>query len=196
MVSSLITSPRNGDTLGANQAFQIRVQMRNIVTGQFTNATSTYYSAPQQLDKSGRIFGHTHFSLQQLENQNQAPNPRVFTFFKGVNDPAQAGLLTADVEKGLSPGTYRVCSMASSSNHQPVMMPVAQRGAQDDCIRFNVAGQGGQQRNNAQGGQQRNNAQGGQRNQVANQRKPVQGGQRSQVVNQGLRGQNGLNRRV
>jgi transcription initiation factor TFIID subunit 15 len=31
--------------------------------------------------------------------------------------------------------------MTSSSNHQPVLMPVAQRGAQDDCQKFSV-GQG------------------------------------------------------
>lgn len=43
---------------------------------------------------------------------------------------------------GLPAGNYRVCTMTSSSNHQPVLMPVAQRGAQDDCQKFVVGGTG------------------------------------------------------
>ena len=31
--------------------------------------------------------------------------------------------------------------MNSASNHQPVLMPIAQRGAQDDCTKFTI-GQG------------------------------------------------------
>lgn len=29
--------------------------------------------------------------------------------------------------------------MIAAQNHQLVLMPVAQRGAQDDCVRFQVA---------------------------------------------------------
>lgn len=32
--------------------------------------------------------------------------------------------------------------MASASNHQPVLMPVAQRGTADDCTKFTVVGNG------------------------------------------------------
>lgn len=43
---------------------------------------------------------------------------------------------------GLEKGFYRVCTMSSAANHQPVLMPVAQRGAQDDCQRFSVGKKG------------------------------------------------------
>jgi len=37
--------------------------------------------------------------------------------------------------------------MTAAANHQPVIMPVAQRGAQDDCVRFSVGmRQGGKAR--------------------------------------------------
>lgn len=32
--------------------------------------------------------------------------------------------------------------MTSAANHQPVLMPVAQRGTPDDCQRFTVTGNG------------------------------------------------------
>jgi len=57
------------------------------------------------------------------------------------------GGLTAAVAGGLPAGSYRLCTMTSSSNHQPVLMPVAQRGAQDDCIRFTVGGSASTQSN-------------------------------------------------
>jgi len=48
------------------------------------------------------------------------------------------GILQQDVANGLPAGLYRCCTMASSFAHTPVIMPVAQRGSQDDCIRFTV----------------------------------------------------------
>jgi transcription initiation factor TFIID subunit 15 len=63
-----------------------------------------------------------------------------FAFFKGINNAGDGnGLLSATVPGGLAAGNYRVCTMGSSSNHQPVLMPVAQRGAQDDCQKFTIA---------------------------------------------------------
>jgi hypothetical protein len=56
------------------------------------------------------------------------------------------------VTGGLPAGNYRVCSMTSSSNHQPVLMPVAQRGAQDDCQKFTVGGAAGGNGNANAGG--------------------------------------------
>lgn len=74
--------------------------------------------------------------------------PQEFVFFKGINDAGNQGLLKATVDKGLPPGNYRLCSMSSASNHQPVLIPVAQRGAQDDCVRFVVINTGGNGRKN------------------------------------------------
>ena len=46
--------------------------------------------------------------------------------------------------------------MTSASNHQPAVMPVAQRGAQDDCTKFTVGqtGNGG----GMDGGRRRKNS--------------------------------------
>lgn len=34
--------------------------MKNIEMGSFTNAQENYYAAPQQLNRTGFIIGHTH----------------------------------------------------------------------------------------------------------------------------------------
>ncbi|TQS32034.1 hypothetical protein Golomagni_07664, partial [Golovinomyces magnicellulatus] len=137
MVSSVFVSPQNGDDVAAGQTFNIQVQMINFQAGSFTNATSTYYSAPQDLNGSGNIIGHTHVTVQDTGNSlnpTQPLDPTQFAFFKGINDAGNGqGLLSASVDGGLPAGNYRLCTMAASSNHQPVLMPVAQRGAQDDC---------------------------------------------------------------
>ncbi|KLP10840.1 uncharacterized protein Y057_13741 [Fusarium fujikuroi] len=152
MVSSVFTSPQNGDNVEANQDFDISVQFINFAPGSFTNATTTYYSAPQNLDGGGNIIGHTHVTVQDTGdslNPTQPLDPQQFAFFKGINDAGNGqGLLTAKVDGGLPAGNYRICSMSAASNHQPVLMPVAQRGAQDDCIRITVGGGNGGGGNN------------------------------------------------
>lgn len=155
MISSIITFPQNGQTIEADQTFDFTVQVNNLVAGEFTNPDNTYYSAPQFL-QGGKIVGHCHITCQDLGNTlnpAQPPNPSVFAFFKGINDAGNGnGALSATVEGGLPAGNYRVCTINSGANHQPVVMPVAQRGQQDDCTKFTVAAGGG--KNN---GQQNNN---------------------------------------
>lgn len=140
MVSSVLINPKNGDNIEANQDFQIQVQIANFAPGKFTNADRTYYTAPQDLDGSGNIIGHTHVTVQDLGDTLNPTTPldaSQFAFFKGINDAGNGqGLLAADVAGGLPAGNYRLCTMTAASNHQPVIMPVAQRGAQDDCVRF------------------------------------------------------------
>ncbi|KAL7920821.1 hypothetical protein ACQKWADRAFT_150958 [Trichoderma austrokoningii] len=157
MVSSIFVNPQNGDNLASNQTFNIQVQMINFAPGTFTNATSTYYSAPQDVDGNGNIIGHTHVTVQSMgDNQNptQPLDPQTFVFFKGINDAGNGnGLLSATVDGGLPAGNYRLCSMSAAANHQPVLMPVAQRGAQDDCVRFSISDNGnGGNGNNAGNG--------------------------------------------
>ncbi|KAK3301690.1 uncharacterized protein B0T15DRAFT_544364 [Chaetomium strumarium] len=73
------------------------------------------------------------------------PDPARFAFFKGVDDAGDGkGGLRAEVTGGLPEGAYRVCTMVAARNHQPVAMPVAQRGAQDDCMKFEVGVWNGQ----------------------------------------------------
>lgn len=137
MVSSILINPSHNDDIQANVDFEIQVQVANFAPGAFTDAQSTYYSAPQDLDGAGRIIGHTHVTVQDLGGSltpDQPLDASTFVFFKGINDEGNGnGLLSATVEGGLPPGNYRVCTMFAAANHQPVIMPVAQRGAQDDC---------------------------------------------------------------
>ncbi|KAI9050256.1 hypothetical protein LZ554_005424 [Drepanopeziza brunnea f. sp. 'monogermtubi'] len=142
MVSGIITSPKPGEDLPAGKTFTVSVQTTGLTAGAFTNAASTYYSAPQDLNGQGQIIGHTHMTIQDLGDSlapTTAPDPVSFVFFKGINDAGdRKGLLSATVTDGLPAGNYRLCTMTSSANHQPVLMPVAQRGAQDDCQKFTV----------------------------------------------------------
>ncbi|KAM0312365.1 hypothetical protein ACHAO8_006366 [Botrytis cinerea] len=134
MMSSIITFPLAGsNTIQSDTTFNITIQMSNITPGSFSNAASTYFSAPQQLDSSGVVIGHTHVTVQDMGsslNPTGALDPTQFAFFKGINDAGNGqGLLSATVNGGLPAGNYRVCTMASSTNHQPAIMPVAQRGS-------------------------------------------------------------------
>lgn len=146
MVSSIILFPQTGGkAIASDTTFTITVQMSNLVAGSFTNADATYYAAPQALS-GGIVVGHTHVTVQDLGsslNPTQALDATKFAFFKGINDAGNGnGLLSANVTGGLPAGNYRVCTMASASNHQPVLMPVAQRGTADDCTKFVVSGSG------------------------------------------------------
>ncbi len=127
MVSSIITNPEPGQDLEPNTDFTIDVQVDNLEAGSFTNPDQTYYSAPQALS-NGKIVGHTHVTVQSLGDLNTKtpPNAAQFVFFKGINDRGDGnGGLSATVAGGLPPGVYRVCTMSSASNHQPVIMPVS-----------------------------------------------------------------------
>ncbi|KIW86908.1 uncharacterized protein Z519_12530 [Cladophialophora bantiana CBS 173.52] len=164
MVSAIVLFPGPGDDLTPNQSFNIQVQLTNLVAGSFTDPLTTYYSAPQEL-QGGNIVGHCHVTVQDLGNSlapTTPPDPKTFAFFKGINDDGNGqGLLQATVANGLPAGFYRVCTMNSASNHQPVLMPVAQRGAQDDCQKFTVGqgtgNAGGNAGGNAAGGNGGNN---------------------------------------
>jgi hypothetical protein len=93
---------------------------------------------PEQLDGQGQIIGHSHVVIENVD-QGGPTDARNFVFFKGINDPAKQGILSTEVTKGLKPGRYRLCSMMAAANHQPVVVPVAQRGAPDDCVYFVAA---------------------------------------------------------
>ena len=140
MPSSKFTNPANGDTIPANQTFTVSMAVNNLQTGTFVNANSNYYSAPQQLNSAGTIIGHTHVVIQQLQSLDQTSpiEPTSFVFFKGINAAAVDGVVTADVDGGLSPGFYRIASINSAANHQPVLVAVAQHGGLDDMVYFTV----------------------------------------------------------
>lgn len=134
--SCKFSNPQNLDTIKANQNFTITMKIQGLTTGNFVNAESNYFSAPQQLDGSGKIIGHSHVVVEKLTSLKQTtPNdPTKFAFFKGLNDPAKNGELSAVVSGGLPAGTYKLSSINSAANHQPALVAVAQHASLDDAI--------------------------------------------------------------
>lgn len=136
MPSAKFTNPLNFATIKSNTTFTISMAIKNMQTGFFVNAQENYFAAPQVLNSAGQIQGHSHVVIEQLTSMTQTTptNPKTFAFFKGLNAAAVGGVLTADVTGGLAPGVYKLSSINSSSNHQPVIVPIAQHGALDDAV--------------------------------------------------------------
>jgi hypothetical protein len=145
MPSSKFTNPKNLQDIAANQAFTITMAISNLETGNFVNAAANYFSAPQQLNGQGLIKGHSHVVVELLSaiDQTTPTDPTKFAFFKGLNAAASGGQLSADVTSGLPAGVYKLSSINTAANHQPVLVPIAQHGSLDDAVYFTVGGAGG-----------------------------------------------------
>jgi len=105
-------------------------------TGFFVNPNTNYFAAPQQLNGQGQIQGHSHVVIEQLDSLSSTTplDPTKFAFFKGLNEAAQNGILSTTVQGGLPEGVYRIASINTASNHQPLLVPIAQHGSLDDAI--------------------------------------------------------------
>jgi len=138
MPSSKFVTPKNLQNFRPNTAFTIKMSVNNLDTGNFVNPNTNYYAAPQQLNDQGTILGHSHVVIEKINSIDQTTptDPNVFAFFKGLN--ADGDVLSTTVDKGLPAGTYRCCSINTSSNHAPVVVAVAQRGSTDDCVYMTV----------------------------------------------------------
>ncbi|KAJ0335835.1 hypothetical protein COL922a_008731 [Colletotrichum nupharicola] len=196
MVSTALQNPPHNGNIQANQDFDVELKVNNLAAGSFTDAQATYYSAPQNVNGQGQVVGHVHVTIQDMGNSLTPAQPldaSKFVFFKGINDAGDGnGNLKATVTGGLPAGNYRVCTMSSASNHQPVLMPVAQRGAQDDCNKFTVGGNRGNNGGNNGGNNNANNGQnGGNRGGKQNAGKRAQGGNRAAGAGQRGAGQGG-----
>ena len=134
MPSAKIISPQNLSNVKTNTTINFQIAVANMETGNFVNANTNFMGAPQQVNGNGIIKGHSHVVIERLTSLDQKTptNPTDFVFFKGLNDVAQNGILTTTVPGGLPAGTYRIATINSSSNHQPALVAVAQRGALDD----------------------------------------------------------------
>ncbi|GAW00401.1 hypothetical protein LENED_001917 [Lentinula edodes] len=142
MPSAKFEFPTNMGNVTGNTEFTIKLNMNNLDTGNFVNANENYFAAPQQLNSNGQIIGHTHVVIEAINGlaDTTPSDPQKFAFFKGINTAAVNGQVTADVTSGVPAGTYRICTINSSSNHQPVIVPIAQHGSLDDCVYFTAAG--------------------------------------------------------
>lgn len=136
MPVSKFVSPKNGATLKANKNFTITMALQHLETGWFVNPDENYFAAPQQITVKGDILGHSHVVIEELPalDSTALTDPSKFAFFKGLNAKAEEGVLTAEVAGGLPKGVYRLASINTAANHQPLLVATAQRGALDDMI--------------------------------------------------------------
>ncbi|KAF8973816.1 hypothetical protein BDZ97DRAFT_1900588 [Flammula alnicola] len=136
MPSSKFLFPKNGATVKANTLFTIQMGVKNLETGNFVNAQQNYFSAPQQINAQGIIRGHSHVVIEKIDSLDSTTvlDPNIFAFFKGLNGVAQNGVLNADVDSGLPAGFYKLSSINTAANHQPVLVPIAQHGSLDDVV--------------------------------------------------------------
>ena len=86
---------------------------------------------PQQVNGQGQITGHSHVVVEALSALDQT-TPKNFAFFQDLNSAAVDGILTATVTKSLPAGFYKLSSINTAANYQPVLVPVAQHGSLDD----------------------------------------------------------------
>jgi len=144
MPSGKFQNPPNGATIAANTEFTVEMAISNLEAGNFVNADTNYYSAPQQVNAQGDIIGHSHVVIESLTSLDQTTptNPKNFAFFKGINGAAVNGVITADVTDGLPAGFYRVASINAAANHQPVLVAIAQHGSLDDMVYITVSDNG------------------------------------------------------
>jgi len=140
MPSSKFIFPPNFAALAKGQEFTVQLAISHLDTGWFTNPTYTYMSAPQEVNANGDVIGHSHIVIEKLTGFGQTTpmDPTKFAFFKGLNDPAVNGVLSVNVTAGLPAGYYRISAIHTAMNHQPIALPVAQRGASGDMVYFSV----------------------------------------------------------
>jgi len=145
MPSSKFITPKNLDAIRANTTFEIKMAIRHLEAGHFTNPDSTYYAAPQRLNSQNDIIGHSHFVIERLDSITSTvpPDPSNFAFFTGVNTAADRdGNVSVNVTNGLPAGVYKLSSINTSANHAPVLVAVAQHGHLDDQVYFFVTADG------------------------------------------------------
>jgi len=145
MPAAKFVVPVNGQDFPPLQPFTIQMAINHLETGNFVNAASNYYAAPQQVNGAGDIVGHTHFTVQAIDSFTSTTplDSAVFAFFKGVNGGAVNGVVSETVANGLPTGNYRLCSMNTDANHTPALVAVAQHGSLDDCVYFTTGGGSG-----------------------------------------------------
>ena len=136
MPSSKFVTPKNGATLKPQTNFTITMAVQHLETGWFVNPDENYFGAPQQITAQGDILGHSHVVIEALPalDSTALTDPTKFAFFKGLNAKAEEGVLTAEVAGGLPKGAYRLASINTAANHQPLLVATAQRGVLDDMI--------------------------------------------------------------
>ncbi|KAK1229449.1 hypothetical protein PQX77_007497 [Marasmius sp. AFHP31] len=132
--------PLNRATLMRNVPFTIQFTVHNLIIGTAINAEVNYLAAPQQTDLDGSILGHSAVVIEKLESLDDTTptDPQVFKFFLGTHVQDSNGLNAMNVTTGLAEGFYRISSITTNANLQPITVPLLQHGAIDDAVYFTV----------------------------------------------------------
>lgn len=137
--------PRNLGVVKANQNFTISLKIKNLSTGFFVNPQTKYFGAPSDTNNDGFLLAHSHVAVDKISSIDSVDvgDALNFAFFKGLNGKAdENGVLSTVVAGGLDVGDYRVCSINTAANHQPILGSVAQHASFDDCTYFSVTADG------------------------------------------------------
>lgn len=129
--------PTNLEVVPANKDLRVVLALRNLIVGVFTNPKKTYLDAPVQIDpETKNVLGHTHIVAQSIDSLNSTaiPDPSLFFFFKGIDEAAENGKVSVVIDKGLPKGFWRLSTINTAANHQPISSPIAQRSIYDDII--------------------------------------------------------------
>jgi len=144
MPSTFIAQPKYFEVISRGKSFTILVRTRGFEGGNLANPDTEYFSFSQQLNKGGIIKGHASVVIQRVNESAPSsspspkgnanpPNPEQIAFFQEISSAANE--FTVSVPGIASLGVHRICVDLFSFSRQPVVMPVAQRGAQSDCSR-------------------------------------------------------------
>jgi hypothetical protein len=140
--SSKFQFPLNFDTsLKANQPFTVQIIVQHLSTGNAANAQLSYLAAPQQVDSNGDVIGHLKIVIEPIDSftSTSPTDPTRFSLVAGINDHAVNGMIKYSVT-GLPEGFYRMSTMNTATNGQPVLVNVHQHGAIDDTIYVRIWG--------------------------------------------------------
>ncbi|KAL0069332.1 hypothetical protein AAF712_003697 [Marasmius tenuissimus] len=134
--------PLNGAVLAINDPFTVRLGVKNMATGNSVNSQTNFLAAPQQVDSSGLVLGHTAIVIEQLDSLNQtaSTDPSKFALFMAAIDQLTNGFHGFNVTGGLPAGSYRLSSVTTDANHHSIVVPLLQHGSIDDAVYFTVRG--------------------------------------------------------
>ena len=122
MPSTVITEPASNSQLNSNNGFRVRFSTVNFAP---SGDRREYLSLPQTLNRDQLVEGFIQVSVQKLGSRNNL-------FVQRVDGNE------VRVPRLRSTGVHRICTIMCAKSGQAVLMPVAQRGSQDDCIRVNL----------------------------------------------------------
>ncbi|KAJ7270185.1 hypothetical protein C8J57DRAFT_305191 [Mycena rebaudengoi] len=140
MPSVLITTPRNGDIVEADSILNISLAVQGLKNGVYVNPSKNFLAAPQTLDSNGKIVGHYHLVIEELDSLNSTTlnDIQKFVFHQIVKNSDTNGSIKTSISDGLPEGFYRMTATIHAANYQPIVGPVSQHGSFNDASYFTV----------------------------------------------------------